>query len=315
MHDLEARGVASVTYQRLDVKQAYDHRDAAEVKIQGHDVVVFGIQAFTASTAEHFKPSFYDRLRQSARVHNTPLINLTDNVTTSGCLHSGVTTKKLSEFCAEAHHFPLFLKANANGSTQSGYKVIANREELDSFQNTLAPKMQTNFVVQPFLTSHDFVPGKLFKVERWLYVFGDLTVGIRVNTSPFIKQYNSFGWLTRDERSLANDFKILKRLYGTALTPARHTFLSYAYTECDSFWNRRKDFARDFATKNNFEWGTLDIIQSHEGKFDVIDVNHCTTEYIADDLRTILSEHMWRTIEQRCVFNTQTVTHNSQTVK
>lgn len=209
---------------------------------------------------------------------------------------------------------PFIVKPTINGLTSTSQRysgklitqIFESADELKHWRLTTPSEVQALMCVQNFRT-HDWVrqrlPSGMYGIERWLWCYGTLVVGIRISTQPVIKQWNSITSFFRNPaRCGPEEFQALcEWIQQNAKAPhlglGTATFSYHADSARDSehgnFWASRNAtleqvLARMKERGMSFDFGSMDITMDASGVCHVFDVNYHTMEDLPEDLAFLL---------------------------
>ena len=245
------------------------------------DVWVFAL--LTESGLDRFSEDFYAEIRRRAQTEGVQLINLAS--------HTG--SPNMSPPQTEMT-VPILAKLRANGMTSpdrpESYALLTSTEEITEWQARIGPDRLGEYELHPWLDhrlNEQISPYRC--IERWIWLCGDLTVGLRVSPDPIIKQLNSLTAYKRDPRRLTHEYTLLQRARWQMEPPARHgpLHLSFNYAGDPPYWDRRYALCRALQARSGFEIGTLDVMETLDGNLHLIDYNEWTYESARKDLQVL----------------------------
>jgi hypothetical protein len=163
---------------------------------------------------------------------------------------------------------PCIIKLDRNFNRRDTLFLCRSQEALDTWRRETPEADQHAFVREPFHVDYKRAGGGVYRVERWLITFDDLTVECRLSDDFFVKAATSFRYQLRDIRRLEEDWCLLS----TFGWDWRGQSVDCAYDEDKEAWNARyrvmKRVTQDFA----LHYGELDVIRTGRNEFTVIDV-------------------------------------------
>jgi hypothetical protein len=167
---------------------------------------------------------------------------------------------------------PCIIKLDRNFNRRETLFLCRSQEALDAWRKKTPEADQHAFVREPFYVDYKREGCGVYRLERWLIAFGDLTVECRLSDDVFLKAATSFRYQLRDMRRLEKDWALLNN-FGWNW---RGQSVDCAYDEDKEAWNARyrvmKQVTQDFA----LHYGELDVIRTGRNEFTVIDVNSTT---------------------------------------
>jgi hypothetical protein len=165
---------------------------------------------------------------------------------------------------------PCIVKLDRNFNSRDTLFLCKSQEALDAWRRETPETDQDAFVQEPFYVDYRRKGGGLYRVERWLIAFDDLTVECRLSDDFFVKAATSFRYQLRDMRRLEEDWRLLS----TFGWDWRGQSVDCSYDEDEDAWNARyrvmEQVTQDFA----LHYGELDVIRTGRDDFTVIDVTN-----------------------------------------
>jgi hypothetical protein len=180
-------------------------------------------------------------------------------------LHAALGVPPLAE-----HEVPCIIKLDRNYNRADTVVLCRTREELEAWRQRTPVAEQPMFVRERFHEDYRYPLDGLFRLERWLIAFDDLTVECRVSRDLFVKAATSFRFQQRDQRRLRADWALL----GAFGWDWRGQLVDCAYDEDVEAWEARYRVMRQVTQRLSLQMGELDVIRIGPTQFAVIDVNN-----------------------------------------
>lgn len=289
VRELQAEGEIRLIEVALPIKPSYDAHDAGT--LPNADVWIFSL--LNHSSELLFAPSFLKAAQERARADGIQTINLAS--------HTGSPEQVAKPSKAQ---FPMIAKLRGNGETlatrPSSFAFLPNQTALTEWKDTLSIEQLSLFEVESYIEHRrkaEFAPYRC--IERWIYVCGDLTVGIRLSQELIIKQLNSVTSYLRDPRCLSEDHPALtrQRMQTSPLKQYGVQPLSFSYANTAEFWDPRHALCQRLHDETGVEICSLDIIEDDEQQLHLIDYNEHTWESAPEDLRRIWKKNLLNAIQ------------------
>lgn len=264
----------------LPLRQSYGTADADALPLA--DCWLFTLNNYGEESM--FGIDFFDSVRERAQRHGIRLINLTSHVRSD--------TDR-----AGTDQFPLLAKLKANGLVghynKDSFAIFESANDYAAWCEQRSDAERSRYRIEPFVYHADrknFVP--LFCIERWIYICGDLTVGLRVSRDPIIKQNNSVTWYRRDPRLVEAEIDMLTAGLKKQQVKRGSIPLSFAYAGSAEYWDARRAAADALARDMNLEVGSFDVIEETDGTLNIVDVNEHSWESAGRDLLGIWADRL-----------------------
>jgi len=232
--------------------------------------------------------TFFKDCRRLAKEYNIKIIN-------------GTCAPRYQNKISTVGQFPLIAKPKQNGVPQksiaqnSTFSVLWDKKQLMAWENSIADSRPL-FVLEPYYANTSTDQG-LYIQERWIVIFDDLTVGIRISRDNIIKRKNSMTYFLRNRASLRMDLSVLDDIY-----PAPDT-LEHAYCDDLDLWELRyKRLAKFLNERPNMEIFSLDVI-FHNKDFFIVDSNEHTFEEGTKSLRALWTNILYTKLQEHTVNN------------
>jgi hypothetical protein len=165
---------------------------------------------------------------------------------------------------------PCIVKLDRNFNRRDTLFLCSSEEALDAWRRETPEADQHAFVREPFYVDYRRKGGGVYRLERWLIAFDDLTVECRLSDDFFLKAATSFRYQLRDMRRLEEAWRLLSA-FGWDW---RGQSVDCSYDEDEDAWNARyrvmEQVTQDFA----LHYGELDVIRTGRDEFTVIDVTN-----------------------------------------
>ena len=135
-------------------------------------------------------------------------------------------------------------------------------------------------------------------IERWIYICGDLTVGLRISADKIIRQSNSLTSYWRDPRLLETEYQQLRKWMKNSRRPMEYGSmpLSFSYAGEPSFWDIRRETANRLASMNSVDICSMDVIEDSASNLHIVDYTEDTWESAGEDLMFLWSNALWQEI-------------------
>jgi tetratricopeptide (TPR) repeat protein len=176
---------------------------------------------------------------------------------------------RASNFGLETQTAPCVIKKDDNYNLPETVIQISTQAELDAWRESTPAEEQRRYVVHRRLEYFASEQSRMYQLERWIVVFGDLTVNHRCSDEFYIKSATSLSYYARDERRMAAD---LERL-GESGYDWKGRSIDCAYDNNSQAWDARYATLKQCRDAFHFDYAELDVIQSSKNEFVVIDVN------------------------------------------
>jgi len=177
---------------------------------------------------------------------------------------------RASQFELETHYVPCVIKKNNNYNKPETVFEIDTEAELQAWQAAHAAEDQSQYVRHKLLQYFGIEQAQMYQLERWVILFGDLTINYRYSDEFYIKRATSLAFYVRDERCLRDD---LDRLMAAG-SDWKGQSIDCAYNHDPEVWDARYAVLESFREAFQFDYAELDVIQPSKGQFVVIDVNN-----------------------------------------
>ncbi len=195
------------------------------------------------------------------------------------------------------HEYPKIAKLRSNGTVvdfrkESFYILHSDNEE--KMWTKHIGKNRERYVTQSFLKDQRCPEnGGLYFIERWLLIGDDLSVGMRMSTSPIVKQHNSVTHYRRDMRKLweNNEYDLIQSYLGLQQVKKGLIPATFEYYHNDEFWDQRYAVVKNHKEETGFELGSMDVMNVNN-QLVVIDYNEHPLETLHPDLTLVLRERM-----------------------
>ncbi|HYQ17331.1 MAG TPA: hypothetical protein VEQ58_16275 [Polyangiaceae bacterium] len=174
-----------------------------------------------------------------------------------------------SRFELETQSVPCVIKKNDNYNRPETVFQIDTVEQLAAWREQHGAD-EPKYVMHKRLEYFGIEQAQMYQLERWLILFGDLTVNYRYSDEFYIKSATSLSFYVRDERCLSDD---LARLSGSAYDWKGRT-IDCAYNHDPEAWDARYAVLEEFRNAFGFDYAELDVLQPTKNEFVVIDVNN-----------------------------------------
>jgi hypothetical protein len=199
-----------------------------------------------------------------------------DFLETDGILLNPVTSitkndvARASAFELETQTPPCVIKKNNNYNRPETVFEIETQAELDAWRQKTPSQEQQQFVVHKRLRYFGFEASQMYALERWIVLFGDLTVNHRYSDEFYIKGGTALSFCVRDERRMKGD---LERLAESGYDWKGRS-IDCAYDHDPDAWDARYAVLKRFQEAFRFDFAELDVIRPAKNEFVVIDVNN-----------------------------------------
>ncbi len=165
---------------------------------------------------------------------------------------------------------PCIIKLDRNFNNKGTVFLCHNKEDVEAWHNCTSDSDRRQFVREPLHLDYKFLGSDIYRLERWVIVFDDLTLEYRLSDDFFVKAATSFRYQLRDMRCLRNDWQLLAS-YGWKW---RGQSIDCAYDEDEEAWDARYQVMAHFKQAFGLDYGELDVIRTAKDEFIVIDVNN-----------------------------------------
>jgi hypothetical protein len=209
-------------------------------------------------TDDFFSTLRADFLRQGGLLLN-PVRSITKN-----------DVARASRFELETQTVPCVIKKNNNYNKSDTVFEIHTEAELDAWRAGIPPEERSGYVMHKLLRYFGIDQAGMYQLERWIVLFGDLTVNYRYSDEFFIKRATSLSYYVRDERRMRSD---LRRLTESGYDWKGRS-IDCAYDHDPETWDARYALLESFRDAFGFDYAELDVIQRAKREFVVIDVNN-----------------------------------------
>ena len=272
----------------LPEDETYDRHTAALINLDGCTIIFVGVMPTVHVQVDK---GFCAALRERAAHVGAQLLN----AATPG--PEDVATTILQKDWSRLE-FPAVVRPNANALHNDALVFVTSQAEFEAWrQRSPAEHHSGLFSVSTWMQHHATHPSGPFRIERWLFLAGDLTVGIRWAPDRFIKQHNSLGHLLRDLRQQPADTPRLLQQQATGWR--ERSFLTFQYHDEPAFWDVRLKAAMTCADRLGFCFASMDAIEVRPGELVVLDVNTFTYEALGSDLKLLLAQRLVETLMSR----------------
>lgn len=196
--------------------------------------------------------------RELSKKHNIKLINSTSE-------------PRYRNEIKKSDKFPLIAKPKGNGSilneikSNHFFQIIRNTNELETWWRSV-PDSESSFTLEPYFCNETENSG-IFLQERWICIFGDLTVGRQISKNRIIKYRNSITYFQRPICSLPEDLTIFEK--------SNHHLreLHHGYCNRLELWRKRQEKLDEFTSKRpDLQIFSLDVIFQND-EFNIVDSN------------------------------------------
>jgi hypothetical protein len=177
---------------------------------------------------------------------------------------------RASQFELETQSAPCVIKKNNNYNKPETVFEIGTEAELRAWQDAHSGEDQSQYVTHKLLQYFGIEQAQMYQLERWVILFGDLTINYRYSDEFYIKRATSLAFYVRDERCLRDD---LDRLTAAG-SDWKGQSIDCAYNHDPDVWDARYAVLESFRNAFQFDYAELDVIQPKKGEFVVIDVNN-----------------------------------------
>jgi hypothetical protein len=169
----------------------------------------------------------------------------------------------------ETDKAPCVVKKNDNYNLPETVHPMSTQAELDAWRDSTPAEEQNRYVVHKLLKYFGSEQSGMHQLERWIVLFGDLTVNHRCSDEFYIKSATSLSYHVRDERKLAGD---LQRLTEGGYNWKGRS-IDCAYDNDSDAWNARYAVLSACRDAFHFDYAELDVMRPSKNEFVVIDVN------------------------------------------
>lgn len=176
---------------------------------------------------------------------------------------------RVSRFGLETESAPCVVKKNDNFNLPETVLRMFSQSELDAWRARTSSDEQSRFVVHKLLRYFASEESGMHQLERWVVVFGDLTVNHRCSDEFYVKNATSLSYHVRDERRMKDDLAQFSRTgYNW-----KGRSIDCAYDNDAAAWDARYAVLEHFREAFRFDYAELDVMQPSKNEFVVIDVN------------------------------------------
>lgn len=277
LHRLHQRGaitLRSVPINTLSKKNLENYQDS--------DIWMFSLMNYQKEN--DITSSLIRAAHEISRTHKIKLINCTSE-------------PRYQNGLKDINCFPLIAKPKGNGLSLNEIKrgnafaIIQNQGELNTWKQSVTDSV-SSYILEPYFCNKT-ENSQIFSQERWIYIFGDLTVGRRLSRERIIKRGNSVTYFKRSFENLPDDMEILKN--------SRKKFkeIDYAYCENHKLWQKRLEKLSEFVSKRpNLQIFSLDVI-FNKNNFNIVDSNEHSYEAGTEALMELWIHHLHRNLQLR----------------
>jgi len=184
------------------------------------------------------------------------------------CIRKTTLHAKSGVSASSCDAVPCIIKLDRNFNSRDTVFLCRSQEAFDAWQRKTPEADQRAFVREPFYVDYTRAGGGVYRLERWLIAFDDLTVECRLSDDFFVKAATSFRYLLRDMRRLEEDWRLL----GSFGWDWRGQAVDCAYDEDEEAWNARYRVMKQLTQNFALHYGELDVIRTGRNEFTVIDV-------------------------------------------
>jgi hypothetical protein len=206
---------------------------------------------------------FFATLRADFLVPGGILLNPVHSITKN-------EVARASRFELETEVPPCVIKKNNNYNAPETVFEIHTQAELDAWRERHTPEERGRYVTHKLLRYFGIDASRMYRLERWLVLFDDLTIDCRYSDDFYIKRATSLSYYVRDERRMSAD---LARL-GESGYVWKGRSIDCSYDHDAAAWDARYAVLKNFREAFRFDYAELDVIQPAPGQFVVIDVNN-----------------------------------------
>jgi hypothetical protein len=205
--------------------------------------------------------AFHQSLKDRALAPHGCLLNAV------GCIRKS-TLHALAPRPAWSGDLPCVVKLDRNFNRPETVHVCRSASDLAAWRQAHADGEA--YVCEDFHQDYLLAGTGLYRLERWISVFEDLTVEQRVSDDAFVKSSTCLRYQLRDLRGLERDRQMLNGLGWD--WPGQS--IDCAYDDDGAAWDIRRRILEGYRERLGLHLAELDVVRTGRTAFEVIDVNN-----------------------------------------